>query len=106
MTTEPVGNQQPQGERPGRFRSGGGARPRPRWGARRRVCVFCADKSESIDYKDAARLRRFVADSGKILSRRRSGVCARHQRELTTAIKRARHLAMLPFTSAQQGSIG
>ncbi|MFA6736742.1 MAG: 30S ribosomal protein S18 [Lentisphaerae bacterium] len=65
---------------------------------RRKVCAFCADKIEHIDYKDIGRLRRFVSESGKILPKRMSGVCAKHQRELTTSIKRARHLALLPYT--------
>ncbi len=66
---------------------------------RRKVCVFCADKIESIDYKDTARLRRFVSERGKIVPRRISGNCAKHQRQVTTAIKRARHIALLPFVS-------
>jgi small subunit ribosomal protein S18 len=68
------------------------------------VCNFCVDGVKDIDYKDVARLRRFLAESGKISSRRRTGVCARHQRALTTAIKRARHLALLPFTTSRVGS--
>ena len=66
---------------------------------RRKVCQFCADKVESIDYKDTAKLRKFVSDRGKILPRRMTGTCAAHQRELTEAIKRARHLALLPYTA-------
>ncbi|MDO4730874.1 MAG: 30S ribosomal protein S18 [Clostridia bacterium] len=66
---------------------------------RRKVCVFCVDKVESIDYKDVARLRRYISERAKILPRRVTGTCARHQRELTTAIKRARYLALLPYTS-------
>ena len=66
---------------------------------RRKVCSFCVDKVETIDYKDVARLRRFISERGKILPRRVTGTCARHQRELTVAIKRARHLALLPFSS-------
>ena len=65
---------------------------------RRKVCAFCADKVEHINYKDTGRLRRFVSEGGKILPKRMSGVCAAHQRELTIAIKRARHLALLPYT--------
>ena len=71
-----------------------GGRPRR---TRRKVCAFCADKVEHIDYKDIPRLRKFVTERGKILPKRMSGNCASHQRELTIAIKRARHLAMLPF---------
>ncbi|NJP41611.1 30S ribosomal protein S18 [Oscillospiraceae bacterium HV4-5-C5C] len=74
----------------------GGRPQRPRRG-RRKVCAFCADKVEVIDYKDAAKLRKFLSESGKILPKRMSGTCAKHQRELTTAIKRARHLALLPY---------
>ena len=66
---------------------------------RRKVCNFCVDKVESIDYKDVARLRRFVSERAKILPRRVTGTCARHQRELTVAIKRARQIALLPFVS-------
>ena len=66
---------------------------------RRKVCSFCVDKIDTIDYKDVARLRRFVSERAKILPRRVTGTCARHQRELTVAIKRARHLALLPFSS-------
>lgn len=66
---------------------------------RRRVCAFCVDRIESIDYKDINLLRRFLSDQAQIESRRRTGTCARHQRRLTTAIKRARHLALLPYTA-------
>ena len=66
--------------------------------ARRKVCSFCVDRVEAIDYKDVARLRKYVSERGKILSRRATGTCARHQRALTTAIKRARHIALLPYT--------
>ena len=65
---------------------------------RRKVCAFCADKVEVIDYKDVGRLRKFITERGKILPKRMSGTCAKHQRELTTSIKRARHLAFLPYT--------
>ena len=67
--------------------------------ARKQVCGFCVDKVENIDYKDIARLRRYMSERGKILPRRVTGTCARHQRELTVAIKRARHLALLPYTA-------
>lgn len=66
---------------------------------RRKVCQFCVDKVEYIDYKDVARLRRFMSERAKILPRRVTGTCARHQRELTVAIKRARQIALLPFVS-------
>jgi len=65
---------------------------------RRRVCNLCVDKVEFIDYKDISRLKRFVSERGKILPRRISGNCAKHQRQLTTAIKRARNIALLPYT--------
>ena len=66
---------------------------------RRKVCAFCVDKVEHIDYKDVARLRRFTTERGKILPRRISGNCAKHQRQVTLAIKRARNIALLPFTA-------
>ncbi len=72
----------------------GGMRPRR---TRRKVCAFCVDKIDHIDYKDTGRLRKFVAERGKILPKRMSGTCAKHQRDLTIAIKRARHVALLPF---------
>ncbi|MCI0501977.1 MAG: 30S ribosomal protein S18 [Fusobacteria bacterium] len=65
---------------------------------KKKVCSFCVDKS-LIDYKDANRLKRYVTERGKILPRRITGCCAAHQRELTVAIKRARHMALLPYTS-------
>ena len=65
---------------------------------RRKVCSFCVDKVEDIDYKDLAKLRRYVTERGKILPRRISGTCAKHQRQLTVSIKRARCVALLPFT--------
>ena len=66
---------------------------------RKKVGVFCVDKVENIDYKDVSKLRRFISERAKILPRRVTGTCAHHQRDLTTAIKRARHLALLPFTN-------
>lgn len=65
---------------------------------RRRVCNFCVDKVEYIDFKDINRLKRFISERGKILPRRISGNCAKHQRQLTLAIKRARNIALLPYT--------
>ena len=65
----------------------------------RRICAFCVDKIDKVDYKDIGMLRRFVSDQGQIDSRRRTGTCARHQRRLTLAIKRARYLALLPYTA-------
>ena len=66
---------------------------------RRKVCAFCVDKVETIDYKDIARLRRYMSERGKILPSRVTGTCARHQRALTTAIKKARQVALLPYTT-------
>jgi small subunit ribosomal protein S18 len=88
-------------------REGGDARPaateerrRPR-GRRRRVCIMCADKIKYVDYKNVSFLRRFVSDRGRIETRRKSSACAKHQRALAAAIKRARHLALLPYTAEQ-----
>ncbi|TYQ14977.1 UNVERIFIED_CONTAM: SSU ribosomal protein S18P [Acetivibrio alkalicellulosi] len=67
--------------------------------AKRKICAFCVDKINDIDYKDIARLRKFLSERGKILPRRISGNCAKHQRQMTSAIKRARHIALLPYTS-------
>ena len=71
----------------------------PRRFARRKICRFCADKSLVIDYKNPRVLRHFITERGKIIPRRISGNCAHHQREITTAIKRARNIAILPFTT-------
>ncbi len=64
---------------------------------RKKVCVFCADKSSEIDYKDVTKLKRYISERGKILPRRITGNCAKHQRALTVAIKRARHIALIPY---------
>ena len=88
------GKKDDKGKGEGRPRGGGFFR-------RRRVCKFCAEKSESIDYKDTQTLRYFLTERGKIVPRRISGNCARHQRLLTDAIKRSRMIALLPFTTAQ-----
>jgi small subunit ribosomal protein S18 len=66
---------------------------------KKKVCAFCVEKAEGIDYKDVPRLRKFITEKGKIVPRRASGVCARHQRALAESIKRARHMALLPFVS-------
>jgi len=76
---------------------------------RRKVCFFCRDKVQYIDYKDTAMLHNYISDRGKISPRRKSGTCARHQRALTRAIKRARHLSLLPFVAAhihKTGGVG
>lgn len=87
------------------FRGGGGGqggfqrrRGRPRYYARRKICTFCVDKVKYIDYKDVPRLRRFLSDRYKMEARRKTGVCAKHQRALSRAVKRARTLALIPFS--------
>ena len=72
---------------------------RPNRKSRKKVCAFCVEKAETIDYKDVAKLRKFTSDRAKILPRRVTGTCAKHQRDLTTAIKRARQVALLPYTA-------
>jgi small subunit ribosomal protein S18 len=67
--------------------------------SKRKICQFCADKVKEIDYKDAVKLRKYLSEKGKILPRRISGCCAKHQRQLTVSIKRARHIALLPYTT-------
>ncbi len=101
--TAPIGSAAPQqyrapsvGGRPGGGRQGG--RDRGGYG-RRKVCGFCMDNVQHIDYKDVARLRRFLSERGKIEPRRKTGTCAKHQRWLTTALKQARQLALLPYTA-------
>lgn len=82
-------------------RSGGfSQRPRRRFQQRRKICRFCVDPKMTIDYKDAKALRPFLTDRGKIVPRRMSGACAKHQREISVAIKRARVLAIVPFTAS------
>ena len=77
-----------------------GSRPaRPVRRGRKKVCSFCVDRIDEIDYKDVARLRKYVSERAKIIPRRVTGTCAYHQRALTTAIKRARHVALMPFVS-------
>lgn len=66
---------------------------------RRKVCQFCADNTEAIDYKNAEKLKKFITERGKILPKRVTGTCAKHQREVTTAIKRARVMALLPYVA-------
>ena len=102
----PGGDARPAGGQGGRppFRGGGGGggfrprRGRPRYYARRKICSFCVDKVEYIDYKDIARLRRFISDRYKMEARRKTGVCSKHQRILARAIKRARALALIPYS--------
>ena len=73
--------------------------PRGNGRKRRKVCQFCVDKATYIDYKDTAKLRRYMSDRSKILPRRATGTCAMHQRQLTEAIKRARQVALLPYVT-------
>jgi small subunit ribosomal protein S18 len=82
--------------RPGEFGGGGAGR---KFTPRRKVCQFCVDKVKEVDYKDLGRLRRFLSERGKIEPRRKTGTCAAHQRSLNVALKRARQLALLPFTA-------
>jgi len=91
----------PVGESAAPQSAGEGARPRKRMrgGPRRKVCTFCVDKIDHIDYKDLGRLRRYISERGKIDPRRKTGTCAKHQRLLSVALKRARHLALLPYTA-------
>ena len=78
-------------------RKGSGGR---RYIVRRKVCAFCVNKTSGIDYKDSVMLGRYISSRGKIEPRRRTGVCAKHQRSLAVALKRARHLALLPYSSS------
>ncbi len=88
-----------QGATRGRGGSRAGGRSQRRWRRGVRRCYFCVEGIKQIDYKDASTLIRFLSDRGKIKPRRQTGTCARHQRQLARAIKRARHLALLPFTA-------
>ena len=87
-----------------------GKRPnRAKYIPKRRVCLFCRDKIEDIDYKAPLLLQPYISDRGKIMPRRKSGTCAKHQRRLAMAIKRARHLALLPYVSShirKTGGVG
>ena len=91
----PRGGQRPSGG-PGGGREGGGGR---KFFRRKKVCKFCTEKIDSINYKDVRLLSQFVAESGKIVPRRLTGVCTPHQRRLTDAIKQARNIALLPFAA-------
>src|SRR5256885_17178182 len=111
-------SQERSGPRRDGARSGGGSRDRggddrggdrPRYGGpwrpRRRVCAICVDKVQKIDSKEVGRIRRYISDRGKIDPRRKSGPCAKHQRMLTAALKRARHMALLPYTAEHVRSL-
>mgnify|MGYP003472424429 CR=1 FL=1 len=102
----------PSGFRPSGPRSSEGGRPRDtrpggdrkkRFQVRKKVCRFCVDKTPFIDYKDLKTLKFFITERGKILPRRISGNCARHQREITVAIQRGRNIALLPFSGEKTG---
>ena len=104
-TQAPSPSAAPAGDRPRPRPAAGGRsrddddRPRGRTGGRRRrVCIMCADHIRYVDYKNVSFLRRFVSDRARIETRRRTSACAKHQRAISTAIKRARHLALLPYT--------
>ncbi|MGD0205496.1 MAG: 30S ribosomal protein S18 [Dehalococcoidia bacterium] len=89
---------------PEQYREEGGAeagrrRPRGRYSRRRKVCMFCVEHVTVIDYKEVNRLRRFLSERARIEPRKKSGTCAKHQRALSQALKRARHLALLPYTA-------
>ena len=79
---------------------------RPKYAPKRKVCAFCADKNAQINYKDPEKLRSYISDRAKIVPRRRTGTCAKHQRRLAVAIKRARHLALLPYVPAHMRKVG
>ena len=79
---------------------------KPRYVPKRKVCSFCSHKVEVIDYKDSLKLRRYISDRGKIEPRRRTGTCAKHQRALAVAVKRARHLALLPYAPVHMHKTG
>jgi small subunit ribosomal protein S18 len=111
-------SQERSGPRRDGGRSGGGSRDRggddrggdrPRYGGprrpRRKVCAFCVDKVQKIDFKEVGRIRRYISERGKIDPRRKSGTCAKHQRMLTAALKRARHMALLPYTAEHVRSL-
>ena len=85
----------------GSFRGEGRGGGKRRFMGRQKVCAFCVERTKKIDYKDYDTLRRFLTERAKIRPRRQTGTCAHHQRAIARAIKRARHLALLPFTSSQ-----
>jgi len=109
MVTEEQG-QVPANETPAGAAAAPAAAGRPRrkgrFIPRRKVCSFCVEGVKAIDYKDVGRLRRFLSDRGRIEPRRKLGTCAKHQRALAIALKRARHLALLPYTAEQVRETG
>jgi small subunit ribosomal protein S18 len=87
------------------------SKPKKRWEGskyipKRKVCMFCTEKTETIDYKDAQKLRQFISERGRIEPRRKTGNCAKHQRAIAAAIKRARHIAILPYTGNHVNTTG
>ena len=87
------------------------ARPKKKWEGskyvpKRKVCSFCSEKIDTVDYKDAAKLRQYISDRGKIDPRRKTGTCAKHQRAVAIAIKRARHLALIPYVPGHISKTG
>ena len=106
--------EQPEQQAPANETRGGpgpapaGARPKRkgRFTFRRKACSFCVEGVKAIDYKDVGRLRRFLSDRARIEPRRKLGTCAKHQRTLAVALKRARHLALLPYTAEQVRETG
>lgn len=90
------GPRRERGNRDDKSDAKGGMRMRR---AKKKICTFCVDKINDIEYKEVIKLRKFISERGKILPRRISGNCAKHQRQLTIAIKRARHIALLPYTA-------
>jgi small subunit ribosomal protein S18 len=89
----------PRGDRDRERQTGGRTRPSATGPIRRKSCFFCKDKVEEIDYKNVNQLRRYISERGKIRSRRISGACRRHQRQVAVAIKRAREMALLPYVA-------
>jgi small subunit ribosomal protein S18 len=86
-------------------------RPKKKWEGskyvpKRKVCVFCSEKIDTVDYKDATKLRQYISDRGKIEPRRKTGTCAKHQRAVAIAIKRARHLALVPYVPTHINKTG
>jgi small subunit ribosomal protein S18 len=87
------------------------ARPKKKWEGskyvpKRKICAFCSDKIDTVDYKDATKLRQYISDRGKIEPRRKTGTCAKHQRAVAIAIKRARHLALIPYVPSHINRTG
>ena len=81
-------------------------REKRRYIPRRKVCAFCAGKIDTIDYKEPAKLRSYISDRARIEPRRKTGACAKHQRAVAEAVKRARHIALLPYTPAHTRQVG